>query len=68
MSKTTVEFDEQTTALIYDLKLTLGVKTKVAVLECALKIAGTLAKAEADGAKLYIKEPNEAMAKLVIIY
>ena len=68
MIKTTFEFDKETMELISDLKSTLGVKTNADVLRRTLKIAGTLAKAEADGAKLYIKEPNEVIAKLVIIY
>lgn len=65
--KSTFEFDPQTTALLEELQVPFHVRTKADVIRRALKIAGTLAKAEEDGAKIYIKEPGEETLSRVIL-
>jgi hypothetical protein len=65
--KTTFEFDTHTTKLLDELQSVLHVNTKADVIRRSLKIAGTLAKAEDEGSKLYIKEKGEDSLSRVIL-
>ena len=65
--KSTFEFDPETTALLDELQGPFHVRTKADVIRRALKIAGTLARAEEEGAKIYIKEPGEEALSRVIL-
>ena len=65
--KSTFEFDSETTALLDELKIPLHVRSKAEVIRRALKIAGTLVKAEEEGAKIYIKESGDTELSRVIL-